>query len=176
MKSIHNFLRFLIFGSTFLILSCASDQTPTKNGSIKKTADVLNNQISILLKSQKANWVSSQVPSTSFLPSVQDNLNFEPGKSVQFLITLQSNPTQNFDLLLRFGDEMAGYYELTSLSPSILSGGNQISLHLEVPENICDYLYPILHVVSLNFLIIEVGSTSGVQTVSVDLNCSMTIQ
>ncbi len=176
MKSLRNFLRFLIFGSTFLILSCASDQTPAKNDSIKKTPDVLNNQISILLKSQKANWVSSEVPRTSVLPSVQDNLNLEPGKSVQSLITLQSNPTQNFDLLLRFGDEIVGYYELTSLSPSILSGGNQISLQLEVPENICDSLYPILHVVSLNFLTIEVGSTSGVQTVPVNLNCSMTIQ
>ena len=175
MKSPRNFLRFLIFSSTFLILSCASDQTPTKNDSIQKTADVLNKQVSILLKSQKANWVSSEVPSASVLPSVQGNLSLEPGKSVQFVLTLQNNPTQNFDLLLRFGDEKVGYYELTSLSPSILSGENQISLQLEVTENVCDSLYPIRHVVSLNFLTIEVGAQSDIQTVSVNLNCIMII-
>ena len=83
---------------------------------------------------------------------------------------------QNFDLLLRFGDGKVGYFELTGLSPSILSGGNQISLKLEAPENICDSLYPIRHVISLNFLTIEAGNTSDVQTVPVSMNCSMTIQ
>jgi hypothetical protein len=95
---------------------------------------------------------------------------------VQLDLTLQNNPTQNFDLLLRFGDGKVGYYEFTGLSPSILSGGNRISLKLEAPETICDSLFPIPHVVSLNFLTIEAGNTSDVQTVPVNLNCSMTIQ
>jgi len=176
MKSLRNFLGFLIFSSTFLILSCASDQTPAKNDSTKNTADVLNKQISILLNSQKATWIDSAVPSTSVLPSSQSNLNLELGNSVQLDLTLQNNPTQNFDLLLRFGDGKVGYYEFTGLSPSVLSGGNQISLKLGAPETICDSLYPIRHVVSLNFLTIEAGNTSGVQTVPVNLNCSMTIQ
>ena len=175
MKSLHNFLRFLVFSSTFLILSCASDQTPAKNDSTRNTADVLNEQISIELNSQKATWVESAVPSTSVLPSSQSNLNLEPGNSVQHALTLQNSPTLNFDLLLRFGDEKVGYFELTGLSPSP-SGGNQISLKLVVPEDICDYLYPIPHVVSLNFLTIEAGNTSGIKTVPVNLNCSMTIQ
>ena len=157
MKSLRNFLGFLVFSSTFLILSCASDQTPAKNDSTKNPADVLNKQISIELNSQKATWVDSQVPSTSVVPSSQSNLNLEPGDSVQLVLTLQNNPTQNFDLLLRFGDGKVGYFELTSLSPSTLSGGNQISLKLEAPENICDSLYPIRHPISLNFLTIEAG-------------------
>ena len=95
---------------------------------------------------------------------------------MQLDLTLQNNPTQNFDLLLRFGDGKVGYYEFTGLSPSILSGGNQISLKLGAPETICDSLFPIPHVVSLNFLTIEAGNTSDVQTVLVNLNCSMTIQ
>ena len=176
MKSFHNFFGFLVFSSTFLILSCASDQTPTKNDSNQNTADVLNEQISIELNSQKASWVDSQVPSTSVVPSSQSNLNLEPGNSVQHVLTLQNSPTLNFDLLLRFGDGKVGYFELTGLSPSILSGGSQISLKLEAPENICDSLYPIRHIISLNFLTIEAGNTSDVQTVSVNLNCSMTIQ
>ena len=180
MKSLRNFLGFLIFSSTFLILSCASDQTPAKNDSTKNTADVLNRQISILMNSQKATWIDSAVPSTSVLSSSQSNLNLEPGNSVQLDLTLQNNPTQNlspnFDLLLRFGDRKVGYFELTGLSPSILSGGNRISLKLEVPETICDSLFPIPHVVSLNFLTIGAGITSDVQTVPVKLNCSMTIQ
>ena len=176
MKSLRNFLGFLIFSSTFLILSCASDQTPAKNDSTKNTADVLNRQISILLNSQKATWTDSAVPSTSVLPPSQNNLNLEPGNSVQLSLTLQNSPTRNFNLLLRFGDEKVGYFELTGLSPSILSGGNRISLKLEVPETICDSLFPIPHVVSLNFLTIGAGITSDVQTVPVKLNCSMTIQ
>ncbi|MGA0906866.1 MAG: hypothetical protein ACO3S7_12670 [bacterium] len=99
---------------------------------------------------------------------------------MQLDLTLQNNPTQNlspnFDLLLRFGDGKVGYYEFTGLSPSILSGGNQISLKLEAPETICDSLYPIRHPFSLNFLTIEAGNPSDVQTVPVNLNCSMTIQ
>ena len=94
---------------------------------------------------------------------------------MQHVLTLQNSPTRNFNLLLRFGDENVGYFELSSLSPSILSGGNQISLNLKVPETICDSLYPIRHEISLNFLTIEAGNTSDVQTVSVNLNCSMTI-
>ena len=109
------------------------------------------------------------------MKSSQSNLNLEPGNSVQLGLILQNNPTQNFNVLLRFGDEKVGYYELTGLSPSILSGENQISLRLEAPENICDSLYPIRHVVSLNFLTIEAGNTSDVQTVQVNLSCSMTI-
>ena len=108
MKSLRNFLGFLIFSSTFLILSCASDQTPAKNDSTKNAADVLNRQISILLNSQKATWIDSAVPSTSVLPSSQSNLNLEPGNTVQLDLTLQNNPTQNFDLLLRFGDGKVG--------------------------------------------------------------------
>ena len=176
MKSLRNFLGLLVFSSTFLILSCASDQTPAKNDSTKNTADVLNKQISIELNSQKATWIDLLVPSTSIVASSQSNLNLEPGNSVQLDLTLQNNPTQNFNLLLRFGDGKVGYYEFNGLSPSILSGGNQISLKLEVPEAICDSLFPIPHVVSLNFLTIEAGNTSGVQTVPVNLNCSMTIQ
>ena len=176
MKSLRNFLGFLVFSSTFLILSCASDQTPAKNGSTKNTANVLNEQISIELNSLKATWVDSAVPNTSVLPSSQSNLNLEPGNSVQLALTLQNNPIQNFDLLLRFGDGKVGYFELTGLSPSILSGGNQISLKLEAPENICDSLYPIRHVISLNFLTIEAENTSDVQTVPFNLNCSMTIK
>ena len=176
MKSLRNFLGFLIFSSTFLILSCASDQTPAKNDSTKNTADVLNKQISILLNSQKATWTDSEVPSTSVLPPSQNNLNLEPGNSVQLDLTLQNNPTQNFNLLLRFGDGKVGYYEFTGLSPSNLSGGNQISLKLGAPETICDSLYPIRHPFSLNFLTIEAGNPSDVQTVPGNLNCSMTIQ
>jgi hypothetical protein len=176
MKSLRNFLGLLVFSSTFLILSCASDQTPAKNDSTKNAADVLNEQISIELNSLKATWVDSAVPNPPVLPSSQSNLNLEPGNSVQLSLTLQNNPTQNFDLLLRFGDGKVGYFELTGLSPSILSGGNQISLSLKVPETICDSLYPIRHEISLNFLTIEAGNTSDVQTVSVNLNCSMTIQ
>ena len=176
MKSLRNFLGFLVFSSTFLILSCASDQTPAKNDSTKNTADVLNEHISIELHAQKATWVDSAVPSSSVLPSSQSNLNLKTGDSVPNVLNLQNSPTQNFNLLLRFGDEKVGYFELTGLSPSILSGGNQISLKLEAPENICDSLYPIRHVISLNFLTIEAGNTSDVQTVSVNLNCSMTIQ
>jgi len=175
MKSLRNFLGFLIFSSIFLILGCASDQSTAKNDSTKNTADVLNKQISILLNSQKATWVGLAVPSTSVVASSQSNLNLEPGNSVQLDLILQNNPTQNFNVLLRFGDEKVGYYELTGLSPSILSGENQISLRLEAPENICDSLYPIRHVVSLNFLTIEAGNTSDVQTVQVNLSCSMTI-
>ncbi|MEK9668606.1 MAG: hypothetical protein VW701_15750 [Deltaproteobacteria bacterium] len=130
----------------------------------------------IELNSQKATWVDSAVPNPPVLPSSQSNLNLEPGDSVQHVLTLQHSPTQNFDLFLRFGDEKVGYFELSSLSPSILSGGNRISLNLKAPENICDSLYPIRHVISLNFLTIEAGNTSDVQTVSVNLNCSMTIQ
>ncbi|MEL0279722.1 MAG: hypothetical protein VXB67_18875, partial [Deltaproteobacteria bacterium] len=85
---------------------------------------------------------------------------------MQLSLTLQNNPTQNFDLLLRFGDGKVGYFELTGLSPSTLSGWNRISLKLEAPENICDSLYPIRHVISLNFLTIEPENTSDVQTVS----------
>ena len=176
MKSFHNFFGSLVFSSTFLILSCASDQTPAKNDSTKNTANFLNEQISIELNSLKATWVDSAVPNTSVLPSSHSNLNLEPGSSVKLALTLQNNPTQNFDLLLRFGDGKVGYFELTGLSPSILSGGNQISLKLEAPENICDSLYPIRHVISLNFLTIEAGNTSDVQTVPVNLNCSMTIK
>ena len=177
MKSFHNFFGFLVFSSTFLILSCASDQTPAKNDSTKNTANFLNEQISIELNSLKATWVDSAVPNTSVLPSSQSNLNLEPGNSVQLALTLQNNPTQNFDLLLRFGDGKVGYFELTGLSPSTLSGGSQISLKLEAPENICDSLYPIRHPpVSLNFLTIELGNMSEVQTVPVNLNCGMTIQ
>lgn len=176
MKSLPNFLGFLLFSSTFLILSCASDQTPAKNDSTKNAADVLNEHTSIELNSQKATWVDSAVPSASVLLSSQSNLNLEPGNSVQLDLTLENNPTQNFNLLLRFGDGKVGYYEFSGLSPSILSGVNQISLKLEAPEDICDYIYPIPHVVSLNFLTIEAGNTSGVQTVPVNLNCSMTIQ
>ena len=175
MNSLHNFLRFLVFSSTFLILSCASDQTPAKNDSTKNTADVLNKQISIELNFQKATWVDSAVPSTSVLPSSQSNLNLEPGNSVPLALILQNNPTQNFDLLLRFGDGKAGYYEFTGLSPSTLSGGNQISLKLKAPENICDSLYPIRHVISLNFLTIAARNMSDVQKVQVWLNCSMII-
>ena len=177
MKSLRNFLGFLVFSSTFLILSCASDQTPAKNDSTKNAADVLNEQISIELNSLKATWVDSAVPNPPVLPSSQSNLNLEPGNSVQLSLTLQNSPTRNFNLLLRFGDEKVGYFELSSLSPSILSGGNQISLNLKVPETICDSLYPIRHPpVSLNFLTIEAGNMSDVQTVPVNLNCSMTIQ
>ena len=177
MKSLRNFLGFLVFSSIFLILSCASDQTPAKYDSTKNPADVLNKQISIELNSQKATWVDSLVPSTSVVASSQSNLNLEPGDSVQHVLTLQNSPTQNFNLLLRFGDEKFGYFELSSLSPNILSGGNQISLNLKVPETICDSLYPIRHPpVSLNFLTIEAGNMSDVQTVPVNLNCSMTIQ
>lgn len=176
MKSLRNFLGFLIFSSTFLILGCASDQTPAKNDSTENIADVLNRQISILLNSQKATWLDSAVPSTSVLPSSKSNLNLEPGNSVQLDLTLQNNPTQNFDLLLRFGDGKVGYYEFTGLSPSILLGGNRISLKLEAPETICDSLFPIPNVVSLNFLTIEAGNPSDVQTVPVNLNCSITIQ
>ena len=175
MKSLRNFLGFLVFSSTFLILSCASDQTPAKYDSTKNPADVLNKQISIELNSQKATWVDSLVPSTSVEASSQSNLNLEPGNSVQHVLTLQNSPTLNFDLLLRFGDEKVGYFELSSLSPSILSGGNQISLNLKVPENICDsFIIP--HIVSLNFLTIEAGFTSDVQRVTVRLKCKMTIQ
>ena len=152
MKSFHNFFGFLVFSSTFLILSCASDQTPAKNDSTKNTANFLNEQISIELNSLKATWVDSAVPNTSVLPSSQSNLNLEPGNSVQLALTLQNNPTQNFDLLLRFGDGKVGYFELTGLSPSTFSGGSQISLKLEAPENICYSLYQIRHVISLNFL------------------------
>ena len=176
MKSLRNFLRFLVFSSAFLILSCASDQTPAKVDSTKNTADVLNKQISIELNSQKATWVDSLVPSTSVVASSQSNLNLEPGNSVQHVLTLLNNSTLKFDLLLRFGDEKVGYFELTGLSPSILSGGNRISLKLEAPETICDSLYPIRHIISLNFLTIEAGNTSDVQTVPVSMNCSMTIQ
>ena len=175
MKSLHNFLGFLVFSSTFLILSCATDQTPAKNDSTKNTADVLNEQISILLNSQKATWIDSLVPSTSVLASSQSNLSLEPGNSAQLALTLQNSPTLNFDLLLRFGDEKVGYFELTGLSPSVLSGENLISLKLVVPEDVCDYLYPIPHVVSLNFLTIEEGFTSDVRQVPVRLNCGMII-
>ena len=175
MKSLHNFLGFLVFSSTFLILSCATEQTPAKNDSTKNTADVLNEQISILLNSQKATWIDSLVPSTSVLASSQSNLSLEPGNSAQLALTLQNSPTLNFDLLLRFGDEKVGYFELTGLSPSILSGENLISLQLVVPEDVCDYLYPIPHVVSLNFLTIEAGFTSDVRQVPVRLNCGMII-
>ncbi len=176
MKSLRNFLGFLVFSSTFLILSCASDQTPAKNDSTKNTADVLNEQISIELNSQKATWVDSQVPSTSVVASSQSNLNLEPGDSVQHVLTLQHSPTQNFDLFLRFGDEKVGYFELSSLSPSILSGGNQISLNLKVPETICDSLSPFPQDwVQLNFLTIEAGLTSDVQQVQVRLKCTMII-
>ena len=175
MNSLHSFLGLIVFSSTFLILSCASDQTPAKNDSSKNTADILNEQISILLNAQKATWIDSLVPSTSELASSQSNLNLEPGNSVQHDLTLQNSPTLNFDLLLRFGDEKVGYFELTGLSPSVLSVGNQISLKLAVPENICYYLYPIPHVVSLNFLTIEAGFKSDVQQVPVQLNCGMII-
>ena len=94
---------------------------------------------------------------------------------MQHVLTLQNSPSLNFDLLLRFGDEKVGYFELTGLSPSILSGENLISLQLVVPEDVCDYLYPIPHVVSLNFLTIEAGFTSGVRQVPVRLNCGMII-
>ena len=83
MKSLRNFLRFLVFSSAFLILSCASDQTPAKVDSTKNTADVLNKQISIELNSQKATWVDSLVPSTSVVASSQSNLNLEPGNSLK---------------------------------------------------------------------------------------------
>ena len=176
MKSLRNFLGFLVFSSTFLILSCASDQTPAKYDSTKNPADVLNKQISIELNSQKASWVDSQVPSTSVVASSQSNLNLEPGDSVQHVLTLQHSPTQNFDLFLRFGDEKVGYFELSSLSPSILSGGNRISLNLKVPETICDSLSPFPQDwVQLNFLTIEAGLTSDVQQVQVRLKCTMTI-
>ena len=175
MNSLHSFLGLIVFSSTFLILSCASDQTPAKNDSSKNTADILNEQISILLNAQKATWIDSLVPSTSELVSSQSNLNLEPGNSVQHELTLQNSPTLNFDLLLRFGDEKVGYFELTGLSPSVLSGENLISLKLVVPEDVCDYLYPIPHVVSLNFLTIEAGFTSDVRQVPVRLNCGMII-
>lgn len=176
MKSLRNFLGLLVFSSTFLILSCASDQTPAKNDSTKNAADVLNEQISIELNSLKATWVDSAVPNPPVLPSSQSNLNLEPGNSVQLSLTLQNNPTQNFDLLLRFGDGKVGYFELTVLSPSILSGGNRISLNLKVPETICDSLSPFPQDwVQLNFLTIEAGLTSDVQQVQVRLKCTMII-
>ena len=81
MNSLHSFLGLIVFSSTFLILSCASDQTPAKNDSSKNTADILNEQISILLNAQKATWIDSLVPSTSELASSQSNLNLEPGNS-----------------------------------------------------------------------------------------------
>ena len=69
MKSLRSFLGLIVFSSTFLILSCASDQTPAKNHSSKNTADILNEQISILLNAQKAGHTGSLDPmATGVLP------------------------------------------------------------------------------------------------------------
>ena len=157
----------------FLLSGCASDEIPSKNNPSILTPDVLNQRITF---SQASTWKEDPIPtnpSSAMAPSftVPDNLTLVSGQDVELLLTFQNAPTQDFDLLLRFGKDEDGYRRFKS--PDLGSNGSQISLLMSVPEDVCKSLIPAIHEVSLNLRAAQGSGYSDVETVAAYLDCSV---
>lgn len=161
------------FCSLFLLSGCASDEIPSKNNPSILTPDVLNQRITF---SQASTWEEDPIPtdsSSAMAPSftVPDNLTLVSGQDVELLLTFQNAPTQDFDLLLRFGKDEDGYRRFKGLDLGL--NGSQISLLMSVPEDVCKALIPAIHEVSLNLRAAQGSGYSDVETVTAYLDCSV---
>ena len=95
----------------FLLSGCASDEMPSKNNQSILTPNVLNQRINF---SQASTWKENSIPkdpSSAGTPSftAPNNLTLISGQDVELLLNFQNVPTQEFDLLLRFGANEGGY-------------------------------------------------------------------
>ena len=161
------------FCSLFLLSGCASDEIPSKNNPSILTPEVLNQRITF---SQASTWKEDPIPtdpSSAVAPSftVPDNLTLVSGQDVELLLTFQNAPTQDFDLLLRFGKDEDGYRRFKG--PDLGLNGSQISLLMSVPEDVCKALIPAILVVSLNLRAAQGSGYSDVETVAAYLDCSV---
>ena len=157
----------------FLLSGCASDEIPPKNNPSILTPDVLNQRITF---SQASTWKDDPIPtdsSSATAPSftAPDNLTFISGQDVELLLTFQNAPTQDFDLLLRFGANEDGYRHFGEIHSDL--NGNQLSLLMSLPEDVCKALIPAVHEVSLNLSVAQGSDYSDVETVTTYLDCSV---
>ena len=142
----------------FLFSGCASDEIPLKNNPSILTPDVLNQRITF---SQASTWKEDPIPtdsSSATAPSftAPDNLTLVSGQDVELLLTFQNVPTQEFDLLLRFGADEDGYRYFGEIHTSL--SGNQLYLPMSVPADVCKALIPAVHEVSLNLRVVHGNS------------------
>jgi len=157
----------------FLLSGCASDEIPSKNNQSILTPDVLNQRITF---SQASTWKEDPIPtdpSSATVPSftAPDNLTLVSGQDVELLLTFQNVPTQEFDLLLRFGADEDGYRYFGEIHSGL--NGNQLSLPMSVPADVCKALIPAVHEVSLNLRVVQGNSYSDLETVAAYLDCSV---
>ena len=157
----------------FLLSGCASDEIPPKNNPSILTPDVLNQRITF---SQASTWKDDPIPtdsSSATAPSftAPDNLTLISGQDVELLLTFQNAPTQDFDLLLRFGANEDGYRHFGEIHSDL--NGNQLSLLMSLPEDVCKALIPAVHEVSLNLSVAQGSDYSDVETVTTYLDCSV---
>ena len=157
----------------FLLSGCASDEIPSINNPSILTPDVLNQRITF---SQASTWKDDPIPtdpSSAMAPSftVPDNLTLVSGQDVELLLTFQNAPTQDFDLLLRFGADEDGYRHFGEIHSDL--NENQLSLLMSVPEDVCKALIPAIHEVSLNLRVTQGNDYSDVETVAAYLDCSV---
>ena len=157
----------------FLLSGCASDEIPSKNNPSILSPDVLNQRITF---SQASTWKEDPItthPSSATASSftAPDNLTLVSGQDVKLLLTFQNAPTQEFDLLLRFGKNEDGYRRFRGADLGL--NGSQISLLMSVPENVCKALIPSIHEVSLNLCVAQGSDYSNVKTVTTYLDCSV---
>ena len=103
--------------------------------------------------------------------TVPDNLTLVSGQYVELLLTFQNAPTQEFDLLLRFGADEDGYRHFGEIHSDL--NENQLSLLMSVPEDVCKALIPAIHEISLNLRITEGSDYSDLETVIAYLDCSV---
>ena len=156
-----------------LLSGCASDEIPSKNNPSILTPDVLNQRITF---SQANTWKEDPIPtdpSSATAPSftAPDNLTLVSGQDVELLLTFQNVPTQEFDLLLRFGADEDGYRYFGEIHSGL--NGNQLSLPMSVPADVCKALIPAVHEVSLNLRVVQGNSYSDLETVAAYLDCSV---
>ena len=156
-----------------LLSGCASDEIPSKNNPSILTPDVLNQRITF---SQASTWKEDPIPtdsSSETAPSftAPDNLTLVSGQDVELLLTFQNAPTQDFDLLLRFGANEDGYRHFGEIHSDL--NGSQISLLMSVPEDVCEALIPAIHEVSLNLRVAQGSDYTDVETVTAYLDCSV---
>ena len=157
----------------FLLSGCASDEIPSKNNPSILSPDVLNQRITF---SQASMWKEDPIPTDNSLAIVSnftapDNLTLVSGQDVELLLTFQNAPTQEFDLLLRFGKNEDDYRRFRGADLGL--NGSQISLLMSVPENVCKALIPAIHEVSLNLRVTQGNDYSDVETVAAYLDCSV---
>ena len=157
----------------FLLSGCASDEIPSKNNPSILTPDVLNQRITF---SQASTWKEDPIPtdpSSATAPSftAPDNLTLVSGQDIELLLTFQNVPTQEFDLLLRFGRDEDGYRHFGEIHSGL--NGNQLSLPMNVPADVCKALIPDLYPVSLYLRVAQGSDYSDLETVAAYLDCSV---